>query len=116
MTKDRDEYFGAPRQARFKYRDDDIIQRRIDAGETASDVIRHYVESGISNNASYHHCIPAIPLELTEKLLLDRFMALSGSDPVNVIKSLVLNEAHRTLNAHDERLRAATPPAGKAQP
>jgi hypothetical protein len=48
--------------------------------------------------------------------LLDRFMALSGSDPVNVIKSLVLNEAHRTLNAHDERLRAATPPAGKAQP
>jgi hypothetical protein len=116
MTKERDEYLGAPRQVRFPYRDDDIIQRRVDAGETASDVIRQLVASGISHSVSYHHCIPAIPLELTEKLLLDRFMALSGSDPVSVIKSLVLNEAHRTLNAHDERLRAATPPAGKAQP
>ncbi|WP_267389790.1 hypothetical protein [Sphingomonas sp. GC_Shp_3] len=116
MTKERDEYFGVPRQVRFPYKDDDVIQRRIDTGETPSDVIRQLVASGISHGTAYHHCIPAIPLELTEKLLLDRFMALFGSDPSNVIKSLVLNEAHRTLNAHDERLRAATPPADKTQP
>ncbi len=116
MTKERDEYLGVPRQVRFPYRDDDIIQRRVDAGETASDVIRQLVASGILHGAAYDHFIPAISLNLTEKLLFDRFIALFGSDPVSVIKSLVLNEAHRTLNAHDERLRAATPPAGKAQP
>ena len=116
MTKERDEYLGAPRQVRFPYRDDDIIQRRVDAGETASDVIRQLVESGISQGVAYHYCIPAIPLDLAEKLLIDRAMGLSGSDLGNLIKSLVLNEAHRTLNAHDERLRAATPPAGKTEP
>lgn len=116
MTKERDEYLGPPRQVRFKYRHDDVIQRRIDAGETASDVIRQLVELGVFHSASYHQFIPVIPLEDHEKLLFDRFIALFGSDPVSVIKSLVLNEAHRTLNAHDERLRATTPPAGKAQP
>ncbi|MES3057649.1 hypothetical protein O6V14_18600 [Sphingomonas faeni] len=116
MTKERDGYLGEPRPVRFPYKDDDIIQRRVDAGETASDVVRQLVASGISQGASFHHCIPAIPLDLAEKLLLDRFMALFGSDPVSVLKSLVLNEAHRTLNTHDEHLRAASPPADNAQP
>lgn len=115
MTKERDEYLGVPRQVRFPYRDDDIIQRRVDAGETASDVIRQLVASGIFHGAAYDHFIPAISLDLAEKLLIDRAMGLSGSDLGNLIKSLVLNEAHRTLNAHDERLRAATLPASKAQ-
>lgn len=116
MAKERHEYLGAPRQVRFPHRDDDIVQHYVDAGETASDVIRKFVALGISHGAACGHCIPAIPLELTEKLLLDRFIALSGSDPNNLIKSLVLNEAHRTLNAHDERLRSATPLGRKAQP
>jgi hypothetical protein len=116
MTKDRDEFVGPPRQVRFPHRDNDIIQRRVDAGETASDVIRQLVAAGIFHGAAYQYGIPAIELEIHEQLLLARALALSGNDLTKLIKSLVLNEAHRTLNAHDERLRTAALPSGKAQP